>query len=140
MSEESQNDFAASLGFVGKLSITELSKHKFEKKKLLAPFHPIQERIEFSSWKDNFLPLITWGTLLVGTLDRETYLGKFRQIISRIKYRHENFSDELYVDHVRLMCKLVNQMLDDLNHLYPTFKPRLKKYRAVNGAADPTKQ
>ena len=23
-------------------------------------------------------------------------------------------------------CKLVNRMLDDLNHLYPTFKPRLR--------------
>ena len=28
-------------------------------------------------------------------------------------------------------CKLVNQMIDDLNHLYPSFKPRLKWHKTL---------
>jgi hypothetical protein len=102
MSEEPQDDFTASLGFVRKLLITELSKHKLEKKTLLAPYHPLKDNMHFSSWKDDFLPLITWGTLLISLLDREAYLEKFREIVGRIKFRHENFKDELFVDHVRL--------------------------------------
>lgn len=101
MSEE-QDEFSASLGFVRDRMITELSKHKLEKKTLLAPFHKIQSRTNFSSWKDEFLPLITWGTLLIGLLDRETYLERFRDVILRVKSRHENFKDELFLDHARL--------------------------------------
>jgi hypothetical protein len=31
--------------------------------------------------------------------------------------------------HVPEMCKITNQVLDDLNALYPSFKPRLRKYK-----------
>jgi hypothetical protein len=43
MSEEKEDDFAASLGFVRKRLITELSKHKREKKTLLAPYHALKD-------------------------------------------------------------------------------------------------
>jgi hypothetical protein len=33
-------------------------------------------------------------------------------------------------------CKLVNRMLDDLNHLYPAFKPRLKWHHQVKQVTD----
>jgi hypothetical protein len=111
MSEKPHDDFAASLGFVRDLLITELSKHKLEKKTLQAPFHPLKERMQFTSWKDDFLPLIAWGTLLIGHLDRDAYLERFRQIVGRIKFRHENFKDELFVDHVRLE-KISNTQFD----------------------------
>lgn len=34
------------------------------------------------------------------------------------------------VSHIPSMCKTVNQMLDDLNYLYPSFKSRLKGYKS----------
>ncbi|MGZ5873770.1 MAG: DUF5677 domain-containing protein [Bradyrhizobium sp.] len=111
MPEEPIDDFAAGFGFVRDLLITELSKHKLEKKTLLAPFHPLKERMQFSSWKDEFLPLITWGTLLISLLDRDRYLMRFREVIGRVKFRHENFKDEIFVDHVRLK-KISNTQFD----------------------------
>ena len=32
--------------------------------------------------------------------------------------------------HIPAMCKIANQMLDDVNKLYPTFKARLREYKA----------
>jgi len=42
--------------------------------------------------------------------------------------------------HIPDMCKLVNQMLDDLNYLYPPLKARLRKYKVASSAAAPTEQ
>jgi hypothetical protein len=50
-------------------------------------------------------------------------LHRFHRIVDTPHFSYENLAAE--------MCKLLNQMLDDLNHLYPTFKPRLRAYKAA---------
>jgi hypothetical protein len=46
--------------------------------------------------------LISWGALSISLLDRDVYLEKFREIVGRIKFRNENFKEEIFVDHIRL--------------------------------------
>ena len=50
-------------------------------------------------------------------------LHRFHRIADLPHFSYENLIPE--------MCKLLNLMLDDLNHLYPPFKPRLRAYKAV---------
>ncbi|MEA2820500.1 MAG: hypothetical protein QOJ86_2504 [Bradyrhizobium sp.] len=52
--------------------------------------------------EDDFLPLISWGALSISLLNRDVYLKKFREIVGRVKFRNENFKEEIFVDHIRL--------------------------------------
>jgi len=61
-SEERSPTFAS----IRMLMITELSRHKKKKNTLLAPYHLLEDRMRFSSWKDEYLPLLTLATLAIG--------------------------------------------------------------------------
>jgi hypothetical protein len=50
-------------------------------------------------------------------------LHRFHRIADLPHFSHDNLLPE--------MCKLLNLMLDDLNHLYPSFKPRLRAYKTL---------
>src|ERR1043166_9339582 len=99
---DKEDEAVRGVGLASDYLITKLSEHKREKKTLLAPLHALKRDTQFSSWKDEFLPLVTWATLAVGLLDRDSYLSKFRAIIAKVKFRNDNFKEEIYLDHARL--------------------------------------
>jgi hypothetical protein len=94
--------FDRSLGSFKNLFITELAKHTREKKVLRGPFHKLPGKFEFASWKDHALPLYSWAALSTVLFDREQYLAIFREIVGRTKHRHDEFSDEIYLNHLAL--------------------------------------
>src|SRR5579862_638024 len=95
-------EFDRSLGSLKNLFITEIAKHTLEKKTLRGPFHRLGRNISFASWKDHALPLYSWAALTTALLNRDEYLAVFRKIVSRIKYRHDNLQEELFLDHASL--------------------------------------
>lgn len=118
MAEEDKK-FDRSLGSIKNLFVTELAKHVRDKKLLRGPFHKLPGEFVFHSWKDHALPLYTWAALAVGLMERDRYLPIFRDIAGRLKYRHDNFSEELYVNHASLK-DLSNSQFDFI------FEPLLK--------------
>jgi hypothetical protein len=120
-------DFDRNLGSIKNLFITKLAEHPREKKTLRGPFHRLQGDLAFSSWKDNALPLYGWAALTAGLLSREKYLPIFREIALRVKTRHDDFKDELYLNHIALkessntQFDFVFQPLLKLQELRPYF-------------------
>jgi hypothetical protein len=96
------DDFDQSLGPIANMNITGLARHKREKKGLRAPFHQLQRNMIFKSWKDDALPLYSWCAVAIGIMPRENYLKVFREIAHRVKYRHDTFNDEIFVNHASL--------------------------------------
>ena len=96
------DEFRRKLGSVGDALITELAKHKRQKNALLSAYHPLKERIVFTSWRDDTLPLYSWAALAVGLLPRERYLPLFRAVAERVKHRHDTVGDAIFVNHLSL--------------------------------------
>jgi hypothetical protein len=91
-------EFNRSLGSIKNLLFTALADHAREKKLLRAPFY----KLHFASWKDHALSPYSWAALTTNLLSRDQYLPIFREISGRIRYRHDKFGDEIYVNHASL--------------------------------------
>lgn len=65
----------------GRGSLTSsLAQHKQIGKKLRPPLATM-EQVSLSSWRDDHMPEMLWAVLITETLDRDAYLGCFRQLI-----------------------------------------------------------
>ena|ERR1700683_3161618 len=95
-------EFDRSLGSLKNLFITEIAKHTLDKKILRGPFYKLGRNVNFASWKDHALPLYSWAALATAVFSRDKYLAVFREIVSRIKYRHDDLQEEVFLDHASL--------------------------------------
>jgi hypothetical protein len=98
--EDTLKDQAQVLADLSNLLITPLKKHKVRKGIAHAPFEPIRDKVTLTSWKDDFLPLVTWAAAVTACFDRETYLAIFRDILERIRHLYETEGSNISVDHL----------------------------------------
>ena len=81
-------------GNLSKKVITRLERRRRQGKLLKSPFSRISEdKLVWSSWKDEYLPNILWACVLAGSLDRNEYLNLFRKIAIRARTHWKDNKD-----------------------------------------------
>lgn len=65
-------------------TFSSLEAHPRKGKKLSSPYRKLSN-VNFSSWRDDFLPNMLWAAVVGTTVSRDIYLGLFRGILEQVR-------------------------------------------------------